>query len=164
MDGGVESTTALISIFIKDIFNWEKIFAFPLSLKAGRQELLCGSALFIGANDFHNGLTWDGLKTRISPTERFDVDVIGTKMVKLNPGEPDIYLAGLYETYKIFKEGSLEAYLFYNKRDFPLSHKEFVLIDSGRKWFTLGARFAGKVGEFEYELEPQIQWEKPRKL
>ena len=31
---------------------------------------------------------------------------------------------------------------------------------SHQKWFTLGARFAGKVGGFDYELEPQFQWGK----
>ncbi|MGD0920042.1 MAG: alginate export family protein [Thermodesulfobacteriota bacterium] len=138
--------------------QWEKIFALPVSLKAGRQEFFYGSAFFIGTNDFYNGLTWDGFKTRISPVERLDVDVIGAKMVRLNPGDPDIYLAGLYETYKILKEGSLEAYLFCNKGGFPLSHREFVLVDSGQKWFTLGVRYAGEATEFEYELEPQIQW------
>jgi len=140
--------------------EWKKIVGLPLSLKAGRQEFLYGSAFFIGTNDFYNGLTWDGFKTKISPIERLDIDILGSKMVKLNPGDPDIYLAGIYNTYKISKEGSLEGYLFFNKGGFPFSHREFALVDSGQKWFTLGARFAGEVGEFDYELEPQIQWGK----
>jgi len=159
--GGIDARSAfdLYQGYVK----WEKIFTFPVSLKAGRQELLYGSAFFIGTNDFYNGLTWDGFKTRISPIEQLDVDVIGAKMVKLNPGDPDITLAGLYETCKIFEEGSLEAYLFYNKGGFPFSHREFFLVDSGQKWFTLGSRFAGKVGGFDYELEPQFQWGKVKR-
>jgi hypothetical protein len=143
--------------------EWGKILGSPVSLKGGRQELLYGSAFFIGTNDFFNGLSWDGFKTSISPFEELVVDIIGTKMVKLNPGDPDIYLAGLYTTHKMGKDGSLEGYLFYNKGGFPLSHREFLLIDSGQKWFTLGGRFAGKVGEFDYELEPQVQWGKVKK-
>ena len=99
-------------------------------LKAGRQEFLYGSAFFIGTNDFYNGLTWDGAKGSIKPFEPLNIDVLGGKMVKLNPGDPDIYLAGLYDAYQIYKEGSIEGYLFYNKGGFPLSHREFVLIDS----------------------------------
>jgi hypothetical protein len=142
--------------------EWEKILDSPASLKAGRQEFLYGSAFFIGTNDFYNGLVWDGAKGSVKPFESLNIDVLGAKMVKLNPGDPDIYLAGLYSTYKICKEGSLAGYLFYNKGGFPLSHREFLLTDSGQKWFTLGGRFAGKVGGLDYELEPQFQWGKVR--
>jgi hypothetical protein len=38
-----------------------------------------------------------------------------------------------------------------------------VLIDYNQKWFTVGGRFAGKVGGFDFELEPQFQWGKVRK-
>ncbi len=85
-------------------------------------------------------------------------------MVKLNPRDPDIYLAGVYTTYKIHKDGSLEGYLFFNKGGFPVSHREFALIDSGQMWFTLGTRLAGKAGRFDYELEPQFQWGRVEKV
>jgi hypothetical protein len=140
--------------------EWEKVLNLPVSVKAGRQEFLYGSAFFMGTNDFYNGLSWDGIKTSIRPFEQLVVDILGAKMVKLNSEDPDVYLAGLYTAYKIYKEGSLEGYLFYNKGGFPISHREFVLIDSGQKWFTLGGRFAGKVGGFDYELEPEFQWGK----
>jgi len=143
--------------------EWEKILGSPVSLKAGRQEFSYGSAFFIGPNDFYNGLSWDGLKASINPVGQLDIDILGVKMVKLNPGDPDIYLAGLYAAYKVFKEGSLDGYLFYNKGGFPFSHREFVLIDSGQKWFTLGTRFAGKAGGFDFELEPQFQWGKVKR-
>jgi hypothetical protein len=142
--------------------EWEKILGFPAGLKAGRQEFSYGSAFFMGTNDFYNGLSWDGAKGSMKPFEPLSLDILGAKMVKLNPGDPDIHLAGLYTTYQIYKEGSLEGYLFYNKGGFPISHREFVLIDSGQKWFTLGGRFAGKVGGLDYELEPQFQWGKMR--
>jgi len=143
--------------------EWEKILGAPVSLKAGRQEFIYGSAFFIGANDFYKGLTWDGAKGSVKPFEFLNIDLLGTKMAKLNPGDPDIYLAGLYTTYKIYKEGSLEGYLFYNKGGAPLFHSGFVLTESDQKWYTLGGRLAGKVGGFDYELEPQYQWGKVAK-
>jgi hypothetical protein len=158
--GGIDKRSAFD--LYQGYVEWEKILGSSVSLKAGRQEFLYGSAFFIGTNDFYNGLSWDGAKGSVKPFESLDIDVLGAKMVKLNPGDPDIYLAGLYTTYKIFKEGSLEGYLFHTKGGFPLSHREFVLIDSGQKWFTLGGRLAGKAGGLDYELEPQFQWGKVR--
>jgi len=140
--------------------EWEKILGSPVSLQGGRQEFSYGSAFFIGRNDFYNGLTWDGFRGSIGPSDQFAMDILGAKMVKLNPGDPNIYLTGSYAAYKIYKEGSLEGYFFYNKGGFPISLNKFVLIDSGQQWFTLGGRFAGKVGGFDYELEPQFQWGK----
>jgi hypothetical protein len=143
--------------------EWGKILGSPVSLKGGRQEFLYGSAFFIGTNDFYNGMSWDGLKTSVSLFEKVAVDVLGARMAKLNPGDPDIYLTALYTTYQFNKEKSLDGYFFYNKGGFPISHREFVLKDSGQKWFTLGARLAGKIGEFDYELEPQFQWGRVKK-
>ncbi len=158
--GGLDNRSAFD--LYQGFINWEKILGSPFSIKAGRQEFLYGSAFFIGTNDFYNGLTWDGGKGTINPFEGLTIDILGSKMVKLNPGDPNIYLAGLYSTYKLYKEGSLEPYFFYNKGGFPFFHREFALTDSGQKWFTLGTRFAGKVGGFDYELEPQFQWGKVR--
>ena len=140
--------------------EWDKILGSPFSLKAGRQDFSYGSTFFLGSNDFYNGLSWDGLKVSLNVSEDLTSDLIGAKMAKLNPGDPNIYLTGLYSTYRLDKENSLEGYLFYNKGGFPFLHREFEITDSGQKWFTLGARFAGKVSGFYYELEPQFQWGK----
>jgi hypothetical protein len=159
--GGINKRSAFD--LYQGYIEWEKILGSPFSLKGGRQEFLYGSAFFIGTNDFYNGLSWDGLKTSISPFEKLIVDILAAKMVKLNPRDPDIYLSGFYSTYKLDKDGALEGYFFYNKGGFPISHREFVLVDSGQKWFTLGARLAGKIGRFDYELEPQFQWGRVKK-
>ncbi len=137
--------------------EWEKILGSPVSLKAGRQDFSYGSTFFLGPNDFYNGLSWDGLKVSLNVKEDLSSDFIAAKMAKLNPGDPNIYLTGLYTTYKIYKEGSLEGYFFYNKGGFPFLHREFE-VRSGQKWFTLGVRLAGKVNRFDFELEPQFQW------
>lgn len=141
--------------------EWEKILGSPVSLKAGRQDFSYGSTFFLGPNDFYNGLSWDGFKVSLNVSKDVKSDLIGAKMAKLNPGDPNIYLTGLYTTYKINNEGSLEGYLFYNKGGFPFLHREFE-VESGQKWFTLGTRFAGKASRFDFELEPQFQWGRVR--
>jgi alginate export protein len=138
--------------------EWEKVLGSPLSLKAGRQEFVYGSAFFLGANDFYNGFSWDGLKATLAPHEGIAVDLLGARMAKLNPGDPDIYLAGVHGTVPVYEGGALDGYLFHNRGGFPLMHREFELIDSGQRWYTAGLRFAGKLGGFDYEVEPQYQW------
>jgi hypothetical protein len=160
--GGLDNRSAFD--LYQGYIQWEKVLDLPIGLKAGRQEFLYGSAFFIGTNDFYNGMNWDSFKASVNPFEKLAVDILGAKMVKLNPRDPDIYLAGLYTTYKMDKEGSLEGYLFFNRGGFPISRREFVLIDSGQRWFTLGTRLAGKAGRFDYELEPQFQWGRVEKV
>ena len=159
--GGLDNRSAFD--LYQGYIGWDKILGSPISLRGGRQEFLYGSAFFLGTNDFYNGMSWDGVRVSIGPSEQFAMDILGAKMVKLNPRDPDICLTGLYAAYKIYK-GSLEGYFFYNKGGFPISHREFVLIDSGQEWSTLGARLAGKLGRFDYELEPQFQWGRVEKV
>jgi hypothetical protein len=154
--GGIDESSE-IDLY-QGYVEWEKILGSPIALKAGRQDFSYGSNFFLGPNDFYNGLSWDGFKMNVNPWQDVSVDIIGTKMAKLNPSDPSIYLAGIYSTYKLYEEGTLEGYLFYNKGGFPFLHRELEVENSGQKWFTFGTRFAGKVGGFDYELEPQFQW------
>lgn len=140
--------------------EWDKPFGLPMGLKVGRQDFSYGSTFFLGPNDFYNGLSWDGIKVGINPSGQLSTDLIGAQMAKLNHEDPDIFLTGFYSTYRLDKEKSLEAYLFYNEGGFPFLHREFKVQGSGQQWFTLGVRFAGKRGRFDYELEPQVQWGK----
>jgi len=39
-------------------------------------------------------------------------------MAELNPGDPFVYLMGLYTTYSLYDEGTLAGYLFFNKGGF----------------------------------------------
>ncbi|MBI4830464.1 MAG: alginate export family protein [Candidatus Lindowbacteria bacterium] len=115
---------------------------------------------FLGPNDFYNGLSWDGVKLNATVGERLWFDLLGLKMAELNPGDPDIYLTGIYANYDVYKEGSLQGYLLYHEGGFPFQHREFEIIDSDQEFFNLGVRFAGNVGRFDYELEPGFQWGK----
>ena len=138
--------------------EWNDILDSPVSIRAGRQELVYGSTFFLGANDFYNGLTWDGLKLTLAPGADFTVDAVGVTMATLNPGDPDIYLAGVYATWRAAEGHALEGYFFYNAGFYPFSHGEVTLPSDGHRWFTLGARVAGRAHGLDYELEPLVQW------
>ncbi|OGK77146.1 MAG: hypothetical protein A2X53_18660 [Candidatus Rokubacteria bacterium GWA2_70_23] len=136
--GGVEEREDLD--LYQAYIEWNDILDSPVSIRAGRQELVYGSTFFLGANDFYNGLTWDGLKLTLAPGADFTVDAVGVTMATLNPGDPDIYLAGVYATWRAAEGHALEGYFFYNAGFYPVSHGEVTLPSDGHRWFTLGAR------------------------
>lgn len=130
----------------------------PIELKIGRQELCYGSAFFLGPNDFYDGLTWDGGKIRILPRDDLWIDLIGARYVKLNKNtsddEPALY--GIYTGYELIKEAHLDVYFFHHKGGFKFFHTD---LPNSPKWFSLGARIAGKIGdEIDYEIEPLYQF------
>lgn len=129
----------------------------PIELKIGRQDFCYGSAFFLGANDFYEGLTWDGAKLRILPKDNLWIDLIGTRYVQLNKNtsDDDPALYGAYASYKLTDDNTIDAYLFYHKGGFKFFHTD--LPDSD-KWYTLGTRFAGNIKQLDYELEPLYQF------
>ncbi|PIY83763.1 MAG: outer membrane channel [Candidatus Omnitrophica bacterium CG_4_10_14_0_2_um_filter_44_9] len=132
----------------------------PFDLKVGRQEFCYGSAFFIGANDFYEGLVWDGVKARVAPLDNFWIDLIGARYVKLNENksDPEPALYGIYSSYNLKKDADLDVYFFYHKGGFSFFHADQP---DGAKWFTLGARGVGKINEqFDYEIEPSYQFGK----
>jgi hypothetical protein len=132
----------------------------PFDLKAGRQEFCYGSAFFLGANDFYDGLVWDGVKAKVTPSDNLWIDLIGARYVKLkeNKSDTEPALYGIYSSYKWLKDSDLDLYFFYHKGGFNFFHADQA---DGAEWFTLGARAAGKIKEkFDYEVEPIYQFGK----
>ncbi len=138
--------------------EWRSDWDVEVTLRVGRQEVAYGSMFFLGSNDFYNGLTWDGLRASMAAARNVNVDLVVSRMAKLNPGDPDIYLAGSYVTYDGLAHPSIEGYVFWNRGGFPFFHREFELQDSGQQWFTAGLRAAGSFGGLSYEAEPMFQW------
>jgi hypothetical protein len=76
----------------------------PINLKIGRQELVYGSAFFLGANDFYDGLVWDAAKLRLGlPFSDSWIDFLGARFVKLdkNTSDDEPALYGAYSSYKL---------------------------------------------------------------
>lgn len=129
-------------------------------LKLGRQELCYGSAFFLGANDFYDGLVWDGVKLNIAPSDKLWVDLIGARYVDLNKHKskekPALY--GFYSGYKLTQDSDAHLYFFYHKGGFSFFHSD---MSDSSNWFSLGSRLAGKIKEhFDYEIEPVYQFGK----
>lgn len=140
---------AYLELFNEDI---------PINLKIGRQDFCYGSTFFLGSNDFYDGLTWDGGKLKISLLDNFWIDLIAGRYVKLNKHtsdrEPALY--GAYSSYELVENIDTDLYFFYHKGGFKFFHSD---LPDSPKWFTLGARLAGKIKEgFDFEIEPLYQF------
>lgn len=130
----------------------------PVGLKIGRQEFSYGSAFFLGANDFYEGLAWDGAKLNVSARDDFRIDIIAARYVKLdkNTSDDEPALYGAYSSYELTHDTSADLYFFYHKGGFRFFHSD---LPDNDKWFTLGTRISGKIkGGFDYEIEPLYQF------
>jgi hypothetical protein len=67
-------------------------------VRAGRQELSYGSAFLLGADDFHNGQSFDAVKLLLGATDRISVDLFGGWYAAENSGGTSGSIAGLYGT------------------------------------------------------------------
>lgn len=101
---------------------------------------------FLGANDFYDGLVWDGVTLRIVPKNTMWFDIVGARYVGLdtNASERKPALYGFYGSYELPFKTTLDAYFFQHYGGFSFFHED--LPDSPR-WFTMGARVAGTVEE-----------------
>lgn len=151
----------------------------PLTLRGGRQEMTFGAARVIAAGDWGNvHRRFDGFRAMYnSPT--LDVDVFWTKPVifattpfdtRLHPSinegmnrKPDHYreeqqFFGTYATYKGIPKHTIDAYAL------GLTDNGFLANANNRlgdlTLYTLGGRFAGATGNFDYDVEGNGQWGK----
>lgn len=139
----------------------------PLTLRVGRQELQYGNQRLVSPLD------WAMVRRRFDAVKLFasgetwDVDVWYAKPVIVQRKQRDRYneeydFYGLYVTYKGIPRHGLDAYFFAsdktpdrrNERPNPNGNRG----DESR--YTLGARFWGETGSFDYEAELAGQWGK----
>lgn len=138
----------------------------PLTLRFGRQELEYGYRRLISAPPWGNaGQKFDGVKL-FYENELFDVDFFYVRPVPVDLTEglnrkPDEYreeahFYGLYSTYKGVQDHLFDAYFL------ALRDTGSAVNANGRSGdqsiFTLGGRFAGKTGAFDYDAELAGQW------
>lgn len=151
----------------------------PLTLRIGRQEMIYGKERLIGKLDWMNeGRRFDGAKLLYtSPT--FDIDFFWVKPVvfttrpfsnpwnthinesmnrKIDHWREEQQFYGTYATYKGLPEHVVDVYFFGLNDNGRLSNANNQMGDLDL--YTLGARFAGQCGPFDYDVEGAGQWGK----
>ncbi len=141
----------------------------PLTLRIGRQELQYGAQRLISPLDWGNTRRrFDGVKLFYeAPDFGFDVfyvrpfDPIAVNIGENQNRKPDEYreemhLYGIYSTYTGIPNHGIDGY-FFALRD----RGDFVNANSNAgdiSLYTLGARFWGRTGPWDYDTELTGQW------
>lgn len=133
----------------------------PLTLRVGRQDLQYGNQRYVSPLDWANTRRrFDAVKL-FAKGKMWDVDLWYAKPVLVQRKQSDRFnedfdFYGAYVTYKGIPNHGLDVYFFAvddtgNRRN-PNGKR------GDRSIFTLGSRFWGKSGGFDYEAELSGQW------
>ena len=133
----------------------------PLTLRVGRQELQYGNQRLLSPLEWANvRRRFDGVSL-FAHGETWDVDMFYAKPVLVQRMQRDRFnedfdLWGLYATYKGIENHGLDLYfLAMDDTGAPMNPNLKV---GDRNIYTLGSRFWGKTGGFDYEAELAGQW------
>ena len=133
----------------------------PLTLRVGRQELLYGSERLVSPLDWASvRRRFDAIKL-FAHGETWDVDLWYAKPVPVRRNQRDRFeeqfdFWGAYATYKGIDGHGLDIYLFYVDDIRNTLNPNGSVGDRGI--YTLGSRFWGTTGDFDYETELSGQW------
>lgn len=133
----------------------------PLTLRVGRQELQYGNQRFVSGFDWANvRRSFDAVKL-FAKGKTWDVDLWYAKPVIVERKEGDDFdrnvdFYGAYATYKGIPRHGVDVYFF------AIDDTGNRLNPNGKRGdrdiYTLGSRFWGKTGGFDYEAEVAGQW------
>ncbi|HNY87691.1 MAG TPA: alginate export family protein [Candidatus Hydrogenedentes bacterium] len=149
-DGRGNGDTDLYQAYIEA----KNLWGTPLTLKAGRQEIMLGDEFLIGNNSMASplfGLSFDALRLTYG-AETFSVDAIAAKLAEGlgDFGKDDTDLYAVYFSYTGVEDHVFDAYWMYVRDDASATAFEVDL-------HTLGLRAAGAFGAFDYSAEAAWQ-------
>lgn len=170
---------------MENTFDFNQLFADlkvvgedgPLTLRVGRQEMAYGKERILSKLDWSNQTRrFDGAKL-LYKSEKFDVDAFWMKPVyfmtepysnsyythinenmnrKIDHWREEQHFYGMYSTYKGIEAHALDFYVL------GLNDRGFFVNANNRMGdlnvYTIGSRFAGKTGNFDYDIEGAGQW------
>ena len=150
--GEAQKTTGdLEGVDIKRAFaQFNNLGGKPIDLQVGRQVLFYGDQRLIGHLEWvDQGRTYDGIRLKAHP-ENYFVDVFAMNIRETLAADNDRYLYGIYGGPKF-----LDLYIL-GTQDLQRGTGETGL--SGNTFYvTLGFRFHGKKGGFDYKVEVPFQ-------
>lgn len=152
---------------IKSAFVELRIFGddTPLLLRVGRQEIGYGAQRVMEYGNWSNvSRRYDAVKL-MWQSKDFDADVFWARPMDISPllgrdksydrHDEDTDLIGVYTTYKGIPNHKIEAYFLTLLKTDPPANA------NGRRGnmqvYTLGGRFSGKTGDWDYDLEGGYQ-------
>ncbi len=129
-----------------------------LRLRIGRQELVFGNEWIMGDNSWEiSGLSYDAIRLTYA-SDAFSLDAFYAKLNETfdDFGDSDTDLYGLYGSYALSEDITLDAYWIWVRDDGPVAG--VVAGSTDADLHTVGARLAGTVGAFDFESEAAFQF------
>lgn len=134
-------------------FQFDNIWAQPLSLKIGRQILIYGDSRLIGSGEWSSGRRFDAVKLlynskalSVDLWEARIADPAAATTTPAGPGDKNSAFRGIYATIKSIPSNNIDLYLLEDKND-----------TTRRDVFTYGVRVNGKVSAIDYTGELAVQ-------
>jgi len=126
-----------------------------VGLKAGRQELVYGSAFMLGADTFFDGLSFDAVKLSVKPSQAISVDAFGGQYVRKNSGGIEGKLYGVYATFAPGKAVSVDLYGLDDTGGEGATHAG----GAHERTYSFGSRLCANIGgRVDVEVEPVWQF------
>lgn len=155
-EGTVAANTANLDLHqgYMDILD---LFAQPLDLRVGRQELQYGDQRLISPLDWSNiGRAWDGARLRWRGSN-YTVDLFETVIKEVNAAKRNGNFWGLYATCKAVPKHEFDAYILgRDQRDESFTNEQGTKGNLSDR--TVGARFKGTPNRFDYTGEADWQF------
>lgn len=133
------------------------LFAQPLDLRVGRQELSYGDQRLVSPLDWSNiGRAWDGARLRWRGAS-YAVDLFDTVVKEVNTAKRNGHFWGLYASCKAVPKHEFDAFLFgRDQRDGTFLNEHATLGNLSDR--TVGARIKGTPDRFDYTAEADWQF------
>ena len=133
------------------------LFAQPLDLRVGRQELQYGDQRLVSPLDWNNvGRAWDGARLRWRGSN-YTVDLFETVVKDVNIAKRNGNFWGLYASCKAVPKHEFDAFVFgRDQRDGTFTNEHGTLGHLSDR--TLGARVKGTPDRFDYTAEADWQF------
>ncbi|HUS57469.1 MAG TPA: alginate export family protein [Planctomycetota bacterium] len=155
-----EPSVALYQYFAQ----WDDIFTRGVSLKGGRQEIVCGDEWLIGDNDFYSGLSFDAVKLSIHG-EQATLDLLAAEVADdlfAPRGDTDPRIYGFYGSYSIVEStATIDFFGFYNTD--KMNKADVAAGGIGKSTFanedryTFGGRLWGVSSDVDYDVKAAYQ-------
>ena len=169
VDTDSETEIGLYQAYIEMREAW----GYPLTIKLGRQEILLGSEWLIGNNDTAStfqGLSYDAALMRYD-ADQFNATVFWARLAQdtaplANDDDVDLYV--IYGSYTGLEDMTIDGYWMWARSPTNAGSQAALdgtdlgmivpLIVENADFHTVGARFAGIAGQFDWDVEAAAQF------
>ena len=163
---GSLSTSGTNVNFYQGYIQMNEAWGYPITLKMGRSEMQHGSEFLVGNQDTSSGfvgLSFDGIWGTYAG-DSFWVQAFWTRIVQNNAptweSSGDIDFMGLYGSYTGIEDMTIDGYYYYLHQAETAFNSVFGSPpqEQSSQLHTVGARFAGNKGGFDWEANGAYQF------